>query len=79
VKNIATFEGKLVIIGHQYKSKKDAFTVPCVSSEVGIFLASDITTSLQKWPVTDIDSKAMRIPKGDDSFLVVSLLHGLKK
>jgi hypothetical protein len=79
VKNVATFEGGLHIIGNRFKTKENAYTVPCESSVVGTFLARSLSTSLRNWPISDIHSKAMLIPKDDGSFFVVSLLHGMQK
>jgi hypothetical protein len=79
VQNIATFQGELHVIGNKFLKKENAFTVPCVSSAVGVFVAKRLSTTLRKWPISEIKLKAMRIPQDDGSFLIVSLLHGMQK
>jgi hypothetical protein len=77
IKNIATHNSGLVIIGHEFLERVDAFTVPCASAHVGIFLCSNLCTQLNTWPINSIKTRAMKIPK-QGKYLVISLLHGIQ-
>lgn len=76
IKNIATFDSKPVIVGKQFLKVDDAYTIPCRSSEVGTFLANELSKSLRIWSLSKIRAKALKLPTyTSGKYLIVSIIH----
>lgn len=74
VENIATLDSQIVVIGRKHLHMRNAFTVPCLSSTVDIFLVTDTLSRTMSWPLSSFKVKAIRLPCSNN-FLVLSLLH----
>lgn len=66
-----------VAIGKKYLKTENYFTVPCDSSLVGVTAVSKLSKELEKWPLTSIHRKAVKIPipGTSEKYVAVALLH----
>lgn len=62
------------IIGHAYLKMKKLYTSPCNSSDLGIFICTDLGP-LQAWPLSVVSNKCMKLVVNDDECVVFPLLH----
>lgn len=62
-----------VIIGNEFLKKENLFSVPCDSSNIGIFLVHELS-DLKAWPLTSVIKKYVKLPVLN-KFAVFPLLH----
>ncbi|XP_077277432.1 uncharacterized protein LOC143905729 [Temnothorax americanus] len=74
IKNIASNNKNIVIIGNKYNSKKDFYNEPCNSSDLGIYLVDNVVNDLQSWNISEISHKCIRL-HFKDKFVIFPLLH----
>jgi len=75
IKNFVNdFSGNQMIIGNQYQTQSDLYTIPSNSTKFDIYCVES-PSPLQLWPLTDIKLKCFFIPTGDGSFGVFPLVH----
>ncbi|KAL3214092.1 hypothetical protein MRX96_035018 [Rhipicephalus microplus] len=61
VENFAHYtSGEPCIIGNKYLNLSELYSVPCSSAMLGIFVASQLSTSLQSWPLHSVTQKCIR-------------------
>lgn len=75
IKNIAlvSSDKDIKIFGTHYCQLANFFEIPCESTELDIFLASQ-ESSIQAWNVSDIETKCMKL-KFQNKFVIYPLLH----
>lgn len=72
VRNIATKNKNLMVIGQKYKNSQDFYKQPC-SSHIGIFEISNVG-ELECWPLEDVSVKYVKLSL-PSSHVVIPLLH----
>lgn len=77
IENVAhcTNQNIPVIVGYEFLEKEDLFTIPCLSSMLGIYCVR-LQSELKSWPLKDIITKYVKLPYEDDKYSVFPLLHG---
>lgn len=63
-----------MIIGHEFVEKKNLFNIPCPSSLLGIYIVH-LCSDLKSWPLKNVIRKYMKLPYGDNKYVVFPLLH----
>ncbi|KAK5644968.1 hypothetical protein RI129_006268 [Pyrocoelia pectoralis] len=75
IKNFATCNGQLMIIGRQFESCEDFYTSPCKSSDLNIYLISN-PGPVNSWNIDEVLYKCMKLDY-NDQFVIFPLLHSL--
>jgi len=76
IKNIATDNKNIIIIGNKYKSKTDFYNEPCKSSDLGIYLIENVVNDLQSWNINEISHKCIKL-LFKDKCVIFPLLHSV--
>lgn len=66
---------EIYFLGWKFENKNNYFTVPCNSLSLDICVTSNLSTDLKQYLIQDYDSKLMRLPLSNNSFLIIPLLH----
>lgn len=74
IRNIVSSDQDIKIIGQKFLTLENFFTSPCNSSELNIFLASNFSSSLQLWDISDVKSKCVKM-KYNSKYVIYPLLH----
>lgn len=64
----------LVIIGNAFLKKENLFSVPCDSSNIGIYLVYELS-KLKAWPLANVTKKYVKLPVSSNKFAVFTLLN----
>lgn len=73
LENIIQTNTESVIIGKEYLTKTNFYTEPCESSELGIYVVSQLGL-LKSWNINDIASKCLKL-SFNEKCIVFPLLH----
>lgn len=73
IKNVITVDDKIFLIGKKFLNVNDFYTVPCNSSDLGIYSVSNLGP-LQSWPLDKMIRKCMKL-RYCDTFVILPLLH----
>lgn len=74
VRNIATHQGELKIIGKRFLNLENFYSSPCNSSEFDIYLVSNTMNNLENWKITEVAFKCIKF-NYEEKFVVFPLLH----
>jgi hypothetical protein len=73
IANILDINGDLMFVCNSYRSSKDFFQYPLLSSKLRIFLVSDIRRTFECVKISDVVCKCVSLPQSSDSFVVYPL------
>lgn len=78
-----------VIVGRKFLCLQPAFVKPYLSSDYGIYLGSNLSEFIEKWPITSVTAKIQVFPRrpqgkpnlGDENqeWYLMPLRHTIKK
>lgn len=74
VDNIISSEGILQVIGREFSNSCDLYTYPCNSSEIGIYMLSELNRELKTWRLSDVTHKMVVLPSAA-KFVAFPLSH----
>jgi hypothetical protein len=66
----------VLIIGKEFTSYSPLYNYPIQSSDIDIFIVSDLLPEFKIWPVENISAKCIVLPF-NDKFVSMSLIHTL--
>lgn len=75
IHHIGLKNGKLVIIGQEFRKYSSLEFYPCNSQDMNVFIVSNNLTELKCFFVNEIVRKAVLLPFEEDKFCVFPLLH----
>lgn len=64
----------IIAVGEKFQILEDFFTLPCESSKLNIYKASNLGP-LQYWYLREVAYKCMRLKLNDNKYVVFPLLH----
>lgn len=75
---VKTNSGSEIIVGRKFLNCSDLSIQPCLSSTIGIYMASNLS-ALIVWPINEDIIKCMCLPLHDDenTFSIIPLLHSV--
>lgn len=74
VDNIVSNQGLLQVVGREFLGQCDLYSYPCSSSDIGIYLLSELSSDLKTWCFSDVSHKMVVFPSGD-KFAAFPLSH----
>lgn len=78
IENFIKFEKRIYLVGRKFLKKEDMFKYPLPSSLINEFVVSDLSPTLECFPLQSVNCKAFRIPLSiecDEKYFVCPLVN----